>query len=106
MKVVIEISNRRSAIRAARQQIQESNAGKTVDFRLFFESAQSLFRELNSTRLDLLNTLSKIGLCSVNELASSIQNDYSSVETDYGLYDTIVARGSSQGVMGKDFRNR
>ena len=89
MKVVIEISNRGSAIRAARQQIQESNAGKSVDFRLFFESAQSLFRELNSTRLDLLNTLSKIGLCSVNELASSIQNDYSSVETDVSRLEEL-----------------
>lgn len=82
MKVIIEISKRGSAVRAARQQIKESNAGKSVDFRLFFESAKSLFTELSPSRLDLLDTLSKIGLCSVIELATSSQESYSSIEND------------------------
>ena len=82
MKVIIEISKRGSAIRAARQQIQESNAGKSVDFRLSFESAKSLFTELSPSRLDLLDTLSKMGLCSLIELATSSQKSYSSIEND------------------------
>jgi predicted transcriptional regulator len=73
MKVIIEIAKRGSAIRAARQQIQESNTGNPVDFRLSFESANSLFKELTPTRLDLLDTLSKIGLCNLEELATSTQ---------------------------------
>jgi predicted transcriptional regulator len=82
MKVIIQISKRGSAIRTARQQIQESNVGKSVDFKLFFESAKSLFTELTPSRLDLLNTLSKIGLCSINELATSAQKNHSSIESD------------------------
>jgi predicted transcriptional regulator len=30
----------------------------------------------------LLNTLSKIGLCSINELATSAQKNHSSIESD------------------------
>ena len=82
MKVIIEISKRGSAVRAARQQIKESNAGKSVDFRLSFESAKSLFTELSPSRLDLLDTLSKMGLCSLIELATSSQKSYSSIEND------------------------
>jgi len=89
MKVIIEIAKRGSAIRAARQQIQESNTGNPVDFRLSFESANSLFKELTPTRLDLLDTLSKIGLCNLEELATSTQKSYSSLETDVSRLEEL-----------------
>ena len=89
MKVIIEIAKRGSAIRAARQQIQESNTGNPVDFRLFFESAHSLFSELTPTRLDLLDTLSKIGLCNLEELATSTEKSYSSIENDVTRLEEI-----------------
>ena len=89
MKVIIEITKRGSAIRAARQQIQESSTGNPVDFRLFFESAHSLFNELTPTRLDLLDTLSKIGLCNLEELATSTEKSYSSIENDVTRLEEI-----------------
>ena len=46
MKAIIEVAKGGSAIRAARQQIKDSEIGKPVNFRLSFESAKSLFSEI------------------------------------------------------------
>lgn len=82
MKAIIEVAKRGSAIRAARQQINEAELGKPLNFRLSFESAKSLFSELTPTRLDLLDTLSKSGPCSVYALAKTAKRNYSNVHTD------------------------
>ncbi|MGD9974047.1 MAG: hypothetical protein AB7S77_13385 [Desulfatirhabdiaceae bacterium] len=83
MKAIIEVAKRGSAIRAARQQIKESNAGKPINFRLSFESAKSLFTELTPAQLDLLDTFSKTGPCSMYALAKSAERYYSNVHTAY-----------------------
>lgn len=82
MKAIIEVAKRGSAIRAARQQIREAAMEKAVHFRLSFESAKSLFSELTPARLDLLDTLSKAGACSIYALAKLAERNYSNVHTD------------------------
>lgn len=82
MKAIIEIAKRGSAILAARQQLSQSQQGQSVDYRLFFESAQSLFTELTPIRLELLNTLSQLGSCSVHTLAKNTARNSASVQTD------------------------
>ena len=89
MKAIIEVAKRGSAIRAARQQIKESNAGEPINFRISFESAKSLFTELTPARLDLLDTLSKSGPCSVYALAKSAERNYSNVHTDVTRLEEI-----------------
>ena len=71
MKAIIEVDKRGSALRAARQQIAESRPGYLPDYRLSFESARTLFAELTPARLDLLDTLSKLGSTRVNALAKA-----------------------------------
>lgn len=82
MKAIIEVAKRGSAIRSARQQIKDIATGKPLNFRLSFESAKSLFSELTPARLDLLDTLSKTGPCSVYALAKTAERNYSNVHTD------------------------
>jgi predicted transcriptional regulator len=82
MKAIIEVAKRGSAIRAARQQVKDSETGKPLNFRLSFDSAKSLFSELTPARLDLLDTLSKTGSCSIYALAKTAERNYSNVHTD------------------------
>jgi predicted transcriptional regulator len=82
MKVIIEIAQAGSAIRAARKQLAASQQGISPDFCLSFESAKSLFSELTPARLDLLDTLSRIAPCSIYALAKSADRNYSNVHTD------------------------
>jgi len=89
MKAIIEVARRGSAIRAARQQIKESEAGMPLHFRLSFESAKSLFSELTPARLDLLDTLSKVGPCSVYALAQAAERNYSNVHADVGRLEEL-----------------
>jgi predicted transcriptional regulator len=89
MKAIIEVAKRGSAIRAARQQIKDSEIGKPVNFRLSFESAKSLFGELTPARLDLLNTLSKTGPCSIYALAKTAERNYSNVHTDVNRLEEL-----------------
>ncbi len=89
MKAIIEVAKRGSAIRAARQQIKDSEIGKPVNFRLSFESAKSLFGELTPARLDLLDTLSKTGPCSIYALAKTAERNYSNVDTDVNRLEEL-----------------
>ncbi|MDP5019061.1 MarR family transcriptional regulator [Anabaena sp. UHCC 0187] len=89
MKAIIEVAKRGSAIRAARQQIKDSEIGKPVNFRLSFESAKSLFSELTPARLDLLDTLSKTGPCSIYALAKTAERNYSNVHTDVNRLEEL-----------------
>lgn len=75
MKVIIEIAKSGSALRHARQQLIESQQGIAPNFRLSFESAQSLFIQLTPARLDLLDTLSRVGPCNVHTLQLAIRNN-------------------------------
>lgn len=56
--------------------------GRTPDFRLSFESARSLFAELTPARFDLLDTLRRVGPCSVDALARAAERNYSDVYAD------------------------
>ena len=89
MKAVIEVVKRGSAIRAARQQVSESSRGHPPDFRLSFESARSLFADLTPARLDLLDTLRRVGPCSVYALAKSAERNYSNVHTDIARLEEL-----------------
>ena len=82
MKAIIEVARKGSAIRTAREQLVVAQQGRTPDYRLSFESARSLFAELTPARLDLLDTLRKVGPCSVYALAKAAERNYSNVHTD------------------------
>lgn len=82
MKAIVEVASRGSATRSARQQLAASRQGEEPDFRLSFESARTLFSELTPARLDLLDTLRRVGPCSVYALAKAAERNYSNVHTD------------------------
>ena len=56
--------------------------GGVPGFRLNFESARSLFAELTPARLDLLDTLRRVGPCSIYAVAKAAERNYSNVHTD------------------------
>ena len=89
MKAIIEVARTGSAVRAARQQLTASRQGRSLDFRLSFESARSLFAELTPARLDLLDTLRKVGPCSVYALAKAADRNYSNVHTDVSRLEAL-----------------
>ena len=89
MKAIIEVARTGSAVRAARQQIATSRRGETPDFRLSFESARSLFADLTPARVDLLDTLRRVGPCSVYALAKAADRNYSNVHTDIARLEVL-----------------
>jgi predicted transcriptional regulator len=89
MKAIIEVAKRGSAVRAARQQLAASRRGKSPDFRLIFESARSLFADLTPARVDLLDTLRRVGPCSVYALAKAAKRNYSNVHTDVARLEVL-----------------
>ena len=89
MKAIIEVARRGAAIRSARQQLAGARAGRTPDFRLSFESARSLFSDLTPARLDLLDTLRRVGPCSVYALAKAAERNYSNVHTDVSRLEEL-----------------
>jgi predicted transcriptional regulator len=100
MKAVIEVARRGSIFAAAADQIEASRSGKTPDFRLGFESARSLFSELTPARLDLMDTLRRIGPSSVNVLAKAADRNYSNVHTYVARLEDLglIARSDDGGV--------
>jgi predicted transcriptional regulator len=89
MKAIIEVAKKGSAVSAARQQLAIARRGRTPDYRLSFESARSLFAELTPARLDLLDTLRKVGPCSVYALAKAAERNYSNVHTDIARLEEL-----------------
>lgn len=89
MKAIIEIARKGSIFGAVAEQIAASRAGRVPDFRLSFESARSLFSELTPARLDLLDTLRRLGPCSVYALAKSAERNYSNVHTDVSRLEEL-----------------
>ena len=82
MKAIIEVSPKGSVFRTAASQVTSARKGKTPDFHLSFQSARSLFAELTPARLDLLDTLRRVGPCSVYALAKAARRSYFNVHTD------------------------
>jgi predicted transcriptional regulator len=89
MKAIVEVAKPGSAIHAARQQLVAARKGQSPDFHLSFESARTLFSELTPARLDLLDTLRRVGPCSVYGLAKSAERNYSNVHTDVGRLEEL-----------------
>ena len=89
MKAIIEVARKGSIFRTAAQQLANARQGQTPDFRLSFESARSLFAELTPARLDLLDTLRRVGPCSVYALAKAAERNYSNVHTDVSRLEEL-----------------
>ena len=89
MKAIIEVAKSGSAVRAARQQLATSRRGRSPDFHLSFESARSLFADLTPARVDLLDTLRRVGPCSVYALAKQAERNYSNVHTDIARLEVL-----------------
>jgi predicted transcriptional regulator len=100
MKAIIEIAKRGSIFAAAAEQMAASHRGITPDYRLSFESARSLFSELTPARLDLMDTLRRIGPSSVNALAKAADRNYSNIHTDVARLEELglIARSDDGGV--------
>jgi predicted transcriptional regulator len=89
MKAIIEVTGKGSVFRSAARQVAAARKGKTPNFRLSFESARSLFAELTPARLDLLETLRRVGPCSVYALAKAAERNYSNVHTDVARLEEL-----------------
>ena len=89
MKAIIEVSAKGSVFEAAATQVKAAGKGRTPDFRLSFESARSLFADLTPARLDLLDTLRRVGPCSVYALAKAAERNYSNVHTDVARMEEL-----------------
>jgi predicted transcriptional regulator len=89
MKAIIEVAKAGSAVRAAREQVEEACRGKSPDFRLSFESAKSLFADLTPARVELMATLRRVGPCSVYALAKAAERNYSNVHTDIARLEVL-----------------
>lgn len=97
MKAVIEVAKRGSIFAAAAEQIAASRRGNAPNYRLSFESARSLFSELTPARLDLTDTLRRVGPCSVNALAKAADRNYSNVHTDVARLEELGLIARSDG---------
>ena len=89
MKAIIEVSAKGSVFQAAAAQVSGARKGRTPYLRLSFESARSLFADLTPARLDLLDTLRRVGPCSVYALAKAAERNYSNVHTDVARMEEL-----------------
>ncbi len=89
MKAIIEVARRGSAVKSARAQLAASRRGVPPDFRLSFESARTLFSELTPARVDVLDTLRRVGPCSVYALAKASERNYSNVHSDISRLEEL-----------------
>ena len=89
MKAIIEVSGKGSIFKAAAAQVTAARKGRASDFHLSFESARSLFAKLTPARLDLLDTLRRVGPCSVYALAKAADRNYSNVHTDVARMEEL-----------------
>ena len=89
MKAIIEVSRRGSVFGSAQAQVAAARAGSVPDFCLSFESARALFAELTPARLDLLDTLRRVGPASVYALAKAAQRNYSNVHADVARLEEL-----------------
>jgi predicted transcriptional regulator len=106
MKVIIEVAAKGSVFRTAAKQVAGARKGRAPDFRLSFESARSLFAELTPARLDLLDTLRRIGPCSVYALAKAAERNYSNVHTDVARMEELgLIERTAQGAVSVPYES-
>ena len=79
MKAILELGKKGSIFAVAREQI---TSAQEPDYHLSFESARTLFSMLTPARIDLLDTLRRIGPCSVYAVAKAAERNYSNDHTD------------------------
>lgn len=89
MKAIIEVSGKGAIFKTAAAQVSAARKGRAPDYRLSFESARSLFAEFTPARLDLLDTLRRVGPCSVYALAKAAERNYSNVHTDVARMEEL-----------------
>jgi predicted transcriptional regulator len=101
MKAIIEVAKRGAAIRSAKAQIAAARRGHAPDYRLSFESARMLFAEFTPARLELLDTLRRVGPCSVYALAKAAQRNYSNVHADVARLEELglIERGEDSTIL-------
>ena len=89
MKAIIEVAGNGAVFRTAASQLANARKDKAPDFYLSFESARSLFADLTPARLDLLDSLRRVGPCSVYALAKAAGRNYSNVHTDISRLEEL-----------------
>ena len=77
MKAIIEIGRGDAVFAAATEQLAAARAGETVDFRLQFESARTLFAEVTPERLELLDLLRRTGPRTATALINALPAPHS-----------------------------
>jgi predicted transcriptional regulator len=95
-----------------KQQIADAAQGQPIDYHLGFESARALFSDLTPARLDLLDTLRRMGGSSVYALAKMADGlrpteghrNYSNVHTDVSrLLELGLIERSEEGLVSVPF---
>ncbi|MFT3791523.1 MAG: hypothetical protein QM741_10670 [Rudaea sp.] len=92
MKAIIDIATRSETFDHALTIARRVDAGEPVpaaDYRLHFDSARLLFSKLTPSRVELLDTLRKVGACSVYALAKAASRNYSNVHSDVAALETL-----------------
>ena len=106
MKAIIKVARKGSIFGEVAAQVAGSRQGRTPDFRLSFESARSLFAELTPARLDLLDSLRRVGPCSVYALAKSAERNYSNVHSDVSRLEELgLIERSEDGTVSVPFES-
>ena len=101
MKAIIEVARKGAIFRTAAKQVAGSREGAKPNFHLSFESARTLFSELTPARLELLDTLRRVGPCSVYALAEAAERNYSNVHTDVSRLEELglIERGEEATIL-------
>lgn len=94
MKAIIEVGHPGSIFDAVAGQVADSRAGRPVDYRLNFESTQTLFAEVTPERLELLDHLRRIGPCRAEELADQLP-----ASSDPTVFTRHLARLETLGLL-------
>lgn len=89
MKAIIDLAPRGSVYSTARAQLASAVGEGEADYRLHFESARTLFRELTPARIELLEVLRRCGSSSVYALAKAAERNYSNVHADVAALQSL-----------------
>jgi len=104
MKAIIDIGPRGAFHATAAEQARAAKKGAPPDYRLHFESARTLFSELTPARLERLDTLHRMGACSVYALAREARRNYSNVHSDIAALEAHdLVRRNEQGAVHVPF---
>jgi predicted transcriptional regulator len=105
VKAIISVARKGAIFRSVEKQLAASRKGQPVNFHLSFESARSLFSDLTPARLDLLETLRRVGPSTVYALAKAAERNYSNVHTDVARLEEIglVERSEEDGTVSVPF---